>query len=300
MQPPSDTTPPSDNLQFDRAEYSAGPAALGSAVCALCQNALRDRYYDINGQPACVACRERTIADLRRGSALGRALKAVALGLVAALIGAAVYFGISAITGYEIALVAIVLGLFVGIAVRIGSNGRGGWFYQLLAVLLTYFAISVAYSSRIIYDMAKNPESLRGATESGVASQPSADAITASSSSSPASMSSSDDTQGPSSGSDETFPASQSLQQSWSGATPGEKAAVIGVTAVYVAALLFALPVLMSMQQPIGFLIIGVALWQAWRTNKGAKVRIAGPFAVAGPAPPTAPTALPRQDPSDA
>ena len=48
-------------------------------------------------------------------------------------------------TGYEIGLVAIVVGLLVGGAVRKGSGARGGWFYQLMAVALTYAAISGSY-----------------------------------------------------------------------------------------------------------------------------------------------------------
>ena len=39
------------------------------------------------------------------------------------------------------ALIAIVVGLFVGRAVRWGSGGRGGRLYQGLAVVLTYLAI---------------------------------------------------------------------------------------------------------------------------------------------------------------
>lgn len=291
MQPPSDASPPTDNLQFDRAEYSVGPAAAAIAMCGICHYTLRDRYYDINGQPACVACHDRTVADMNRGSAFVRALKALFLGLIAALIGAAIYFGIAALTGYEIGLVAIVLGLFVGVAVRIGSNARGGWFYQMLSVLLTYFAISVAYSSMVIYEMVKDPESMKRALEFGVASQPAADAATASSQPAPASAASPSRTGDTGPGA----PASQSTRQDWAAdSSPDEKAMIVLVTAVYVAALLFALPIMSATQQPIGFLIIGFALWQAWVTNKGAKVRIAGPFAVAGAAPPTAPPSGPR------
>src|SRR2546422_2854982 len=56
-------------------------------------------------------------------------------------LGAGLYFGIEAATGYELGLVAVVVGLMVGGAVRKGSNGRGGWRYQALAMFLTYCAV---------------------------------------------------------------------------------------------------------------------------------------------------------------
>ncbi len=49
------------------------------------------------------------------------------------------------LTGYEFGLIAILVGYAVGIAVRRGSSGRGGWPYQLLAVGLTYASIVGSY-----------------------------------------------------------------------------------------------------------------------------------------------------------
>jgi hypothetical protein len=62
---------------------------------------------------------------------------------------AGLYFGIAALTGYEFGLVAVVVGLLVGGAVRKGSNGRGGWRYQALAMFLTYTAVAATDSSMI-------------------------------------------------------------------------------------------------------------------------------------------------------
>ncbi len=44
--------------------------------------------------------------------------------------------GIAALTGYEFGLIAVLVGLAVGIAVRKGSSGRGGWRYQVLAMFV--------------------------------------------------------------------------------------------------------------------------------------------------------------------
>ena len=68
-------------------------------------------------------------------------MKAFLFGSIAATVGAAVYRMILFGTGWNIGLVAVVVGYMVGGAVRTGSGERGGRFYQFLAVFLTYSAI---------------------------------------------------------------------------------------------------------------------------------------------------------------
>ena len=60
------------------------------------------------------------------------------------------YYAITAISGYEFGLIAIVVGFGVGTAVRWGSNGRGGKRYQALAMALTYLAIVATYIPPIV------------------------------------------------------------------------------------------------------------------------------------------------------
>src|SRR2546422_11725279 len=74
-------------------------------------------------------------------------------------LGAGLYFGIEATTGYELGLVAVVVGLMVGGAVRKGSNGRGGWRYQALAMFLTYCAGVATDSSMIVREVGKQMRS---------------------------------------------------------------------------------------------------------------------------------------------
>ena len=52
-----------------------------------------------------------------------------------------------AVTNFEIGLVAILIGYMVGYAVRKGAGGRGGLRFQVLAALLTYGAVGLAYTS---------------------------------------------------------------------------------------------------------------------------------------------------------
>lgn len=149
-----------DDLQFGHAEVAPpvevlegvasdadGGVESGSRdmACGRCQNPIQDAYFTINGEVRCQACRDQEVAFRSGGMAGGRALRALVFGTIAGAVGAAIYYGILALTGYEIGLIAILVGFLVGFAVNIGSHHRGGWFYQLMAIGLTYLAIVSTY-----------------------------------------------------------------------------------------------------------------------------------------------------------
>ena len=92
-----------------------------------------------------------------QGSRLGRGIKAVLFGTIAAALGAILYYAIMRITGLNIGLVAVVVGLMVGGAVKAGSGNRGGRFYQLLAVFLTYSAIVGMFVPKMLDVFKKGP-----------------------------------------------------------------------------------------------------------------------------------------------
>ena len=139
---------PKDSLQFDQAE----PATTTSAgtACAACSKAIADTYHTINDQVLCEPCRRRIEADWTGGSGSSRAGKALMFGFAGAAVGAGIYYGVLALTGYEVGLIAIVVGYLAGKGVRMGSGGRGGAGYQAMAMLLTYFAIVSTYVPLIL------------------------------------------------------------------------------------------------------------------------------------------------------
>src|SRR3989475_2456381 len=143
---------PMESLQFDHAERDGSAASL---TCAVCSQAIATSYYEVNGNVTCQRCRSQTLAGWNRGSPGGRFAKALGLGLGAAVVGAGIYFGIAALTGYEFGLVAIVVGVLVGGAGRKGWTGRAGRRYQLLAMFLTYTAVVVTDSSLIARELKK-------------------------------------------------------------------------------------------------------------------------------------------------
>jgi hypothetical protein len=139
-------------LQFEKVEGSAPAAA---AACASCQRTIPDVYFETNGKIFCAQCKETALASLAGGSRAARILKALVFGTIAAAISSVIWYAITTVTGYELGIVAIAVGFAVGIAVRVGSEGRGGWVYQILAVLLTYVAIASSYVPMVMEHMRK-------------------------------------------------------------------------------------------------------------------------------------------------
>jgi hypothetical protein len=65
-------------------------------------------------------------------------------GIAGALAGLALYVIFALTTGLIIGWVSLAVGFIVGKAMRMGSGGVGGRRYQVMAVLLTYFAVSMS------------------------------------------------------------------------------------------------------------------------------------------------------------
>jgi len=239
--------PSGGKLQFDRAERASQTS--GSA-CAVCKQPITTSYYEINGHVTCQRCRSRIIAERDRGTSGTRFARALGLGLLAAAGGAGLYYAVAAATGSEYAIVAIVVGLLVGSAVRKGSNRRGGWRYQALAMSLTYSAIVVTYIPQIVKAVTERRasvinEGVRGAARSA----PTVDSA-------------------------RTAPK-----------RIGVGGVLLGLGALFLLAA--ALPILAGISNIIGLFIIGIALYEAWRLNKAIALRITGPYQVS--APPAAP-----------
>jgi hypothetical protein len=206
--------PATGALQFDTAEPTA---ATTNRSCTVCKRSIEGEYHMANMQVVCTQCRQALEAG-PQGSRTGRIGRAILFGAGAAVAGSILYFVVLAATGYEIGLIAILVGWMVGRAVSVGSHGRGGWLYQVVAVGLTYVAISTSYIPQIV--------------------------------------------------------------EAW--AEPGTGSELSGA-ALYIAAFIFSLavPILTIPVAPIGALILGFGLFQAWRENMRPEITITGPYAVA-------------------
>jgi hypothetical protein len=146
--------PPSpQDLQFQHAEpiAEASSSEGSAAVCVVCKQPVVGSYYHAQGQQVlCVLCAERIRAGLQAAPPMSL-MRAALYGGGAALAGCALYAAVAILLHAEIGLIAILVGWMVGKAIRHASNGHGGRRQQILAVLLTYFAITTSYVPVIYY-----------------------------------------------------------------------------------------------------------------------------------------------------
>ena len=279
MSPDGNSLPPNRPLQFDVAESSAAGDAPQHAHCRGCGEPIRDTYYEVNGSLVCGAC--RAVIERPRGTRLRRVLQATALGTLAAIGGSLLYFGVAALTGREFGLVAIAVGYMVGTAVRKGSGGRGGWAYQTLAIALTYLAIVSTYVPLVVKEF-QRAGSRSSAREQAVTPVP-MDTITISARGPVASP--------PKLDSNARHAENAPVMQAGT-ARPvthadarrlGAGTVVLGVGALVLLAAI--VPIAAGFSNIIGLLIIGIAVFEAWKLNRRVRLTIAGPYRVgAGPA----------------
>ena len=253
----SDAPPPGD-IQFDRAEFKGDPVPV---TCAPCGSAIRSTYYQVGQAITCEQCRWRLESDATGGSSAGRFLKAAVLGVVAAGAGAGVYYAVRALTGYEFGLIAIVVGLVVGSAVRMGSAHRGGLPYQLLAMFLTYASIVSTYIPDIIKGFQEQAVAEPAAAAPGAATPP--------------------------------LPVASPVEAAPASTRPAPALTPLTIVMALLAvvAIAFAAPFLMGFENIIGIVIIAIGLYEAWKINRKADRTVTGPFriedagGVASPAP---------------
>jgi hypothetical protein len=189
-------------LQFERAEYSGGNTG---PACCTCKEPATPQYHQFNGRVFCTNCRQQIEQSIQQLHQTGSMAQAALFGLGAAVLGSVIFYGVTALTGYELGLIGVLVGYLVGKAVRKGSGSTGGLQYQVLAIVLTYISIASTYVL-------------------GVHS---------------------------------------------TGDVPYLKLFTFAVMA----------PVMGGFQNVLGIIIIGIALWQAWKMNRRVEVTFTGPFA---------------------
>jgi uncharacterized paraquat-inducible protein A len=147
-----------EDLQFQRAEPIAPEASPddGSPRCVVCKQPTGSSYFHAQGMVVCPRCAEqiRTGQQAPQATSLARA---ALYGGGAALAGCLLYALVAIVLNAEIGLIAILVGYMVGKAIRHASHGRGGRSQQILAVVLTYFAITTSHIPVFIYHAVKHP-----------------------------------------------------------------------------------------------------------------------------------------------
>ena len=247
------------SLQFDTATPGKTAAATPAeaVTCVACQRTIPDKYFDVNGHITCDRCRLQIARQAETPTEFSVFGRAVLFGLGAAIAGAILYYAVIAITNFEIGLVAIAIGYMVGFSVRKATEDRGGLRFQILAVVLTYWAVGLAYTPFVFAgdDQSQQEAQVAPVSTGTVAadtapeSEPEPDAAPADGSFNPAGM-----------------------------------AIAFGI----MFALTFVLPVLSVVSSlPGGLISAAIILFgmqQAWRMTAAPHLVITGPFRIARPA----------------
>ncbi len=240
--------PNEEPMQFDRAEFR--PGTDGGLRCQYTGKPVVGRYYQLNGQIASAEFVESQLDPKSMGTKAGRFFGALGLGLGAAILGAVVWGGIRALTGYDIGIIAALAGWVIGIAVGAGSKHNGGILYRLMALLFVWLCISWSFIPETYHGI---DASMSGDdsyfTEQGIESDPEFD---------------------------ETEPVVSGEQRD----TVAYKAIILLMAFV----VSLAGPVLMALSSIIMAIIMAFGFWEAWRRSGAAKLQLNGPFE-AGAAP---------------
>lgn len=241
------------DLQFDKAEATEGVSK--GLTCAKCQAPIVTSYYEAGGNTFCETCAKELKGQLEDGKKSASFPRALVFGVFGAVAGAALYYAVVAITGYEIGLISILVGFMVGWTVRQGTRGFGSRRYQVLAFALTYFAIASTYTGLAVRQMAQE------GTLVSSRSQLSPEA------------------------------AQDTTIISVTGAVESSGA---GGALIWLVFITLAMPVLATFgglpSSLISGLIIGFGLRQAWIMNGAVNIKFSGPFRV-GTGPAAAPPA---------
>ena len=126
--------------QFATAEFAPNGPAM---TCAACRRPINGPYFKINGAQACASCASKIQAQIPKDTHAAF-VRALLFGIAGAVAGFALYVGFALATGLVIGFVSLAVCFIVGKAMNFGSRGAGGRRYQLVAVLLTYLAVSMA------------------------------------------------------------------------------------------------------------------------------------------------------------
>lgn len=253
-----------NELQFDKAEFES---AVPMLRCTACGADLNKSHFSVNAEKHCGDCADKIKIALNRRISVRDILKSLLFGFGASIVGFVIYFAILKITGYEIGLIAILVGFLVGKAVMTGSGNRGGIVFGIMAVCLTYLSIVSTYVPLLVEEIRKNEAqaaalktSVNGVGVPGTIHVPDAE--------------NSGTIRPPASGTEAKAPQAQQPSSS------GE--AFIALLTLF--GVILAVPFLAGASNIIGLIIIAFALFEAWRQTKKREVLITGPFEIAGQA----------------
>ncbi len=309
---------PDEGLQLDRFEPTAEHADEnpgGGLCCHYCKQPLVHEFWELNGQPSCESCQVALNGHFTAPIPWSIWGRVTLWGGGAALIGTLVYFAVLKLTGYELGLIAIGVGLLVGGAVRRASGFRGGWKLQAAAMAFTYASIVSAYMPSVYEGLVKAEADHQAGGEKTAAPSSTATPAPSPTTTPPAKTAAPEQP----AGGEAAGPASEKTLPAVGGGSPASAKNPPAAAAPHVDTnqperapqemglgkmllnLLFAgfllflfsaaAPILAGFQNFMGWIIIGFALYEAWKMNRRPPLVLRGPLPVTVPAPSAAASA---------
>ncbi len=274
--------PAGGDISFDKAQYDSREAP----VCLSCKRPISGRYFQLNGKPFCNNCHDLVLAHFDRKLNGAQKLAGAVL-VLAAVVGCSVgWYAIREATGYEIGLIAIGVAYVIAKALRRASGGLGSRGLQVAAIALTYLSIAGANVPIIVKAMLQTKaENAAADTATPGDTAPSADKPPA----------------GPATAAPAVAVGAPAAKQAPAAAAVAEPPAMnralgLSLFALIVLGLALAAPFLALPENILGVLIIGIALYQAWRLTAAVPLNWEGPLSYEPPA--TAPARSPVAGPA--
>jgi hypothetical protein len=119
----------------------------GHPMCQSCVTAAQDRLAtETAAAPSPAFAADPVTAEPVQACGFAQYARAVLFGGIAAVVGAIIWDKFVLFTGWQIGLIAVVLGVMVGVAVRAGAQGRRGKLLPWIGALLAGFAILLGYA----------------------------------------------------------------------------------------------------------------------------------------------------------
>jgi DNA-directed RNA polymerase subunit RPC12/RpoP len=136
--PDSEPLPSVDELQFRRAQPTDSTEGQTGKSCAACKQLIAGEHYQVQNHVICPQCAGKILAGKQTPKPVPW-VRLVIYGAGAALAGCILY------------AIPLAMGWMVGKAIRTGGYGVGGRPQQILAVALTYFAISTSFIPALVF-----------------------------------------------------------------------------------------------------------------------------------------------------
>jgi hypothetical protein len=263
-------------------DFNAPPdRSTALPACSSCSTPITGQYWSVGPAVLCDSCREA----LEQGrevstdvsSRTARFTRALVYGVGGMLAGSAIWYGVARLADLEVGLIAILLGFLVGRGVFLGSGKRGGRRYQVLAVVLTYLGIGLAYVPFAIDAMRKDahPTELTRQGPAPTADRPAAELSPAEAAREEARL-------------DSVIAAQEQRArdpaESRSGPGPVGILALLGVALVGVLTLPLVVTIGGLPGSIISLAIYGFAVMEAWKLTRRVHIPVTGPFKVGGAA----------------